>query len=154
MKQERKMDRFWWFLGSQGGSFTNPTGTILMDQLLPFRPGSLGRVEGESFIVAERHSGACLFGWNWRCLLKTHQSCGRSKTTRSGRTAMEWTRKLKISSIFSGLYDWYGNYFLSRSIFAYPLTLKTENKCCALCGSVISILSNNSNSYKTNVPIS
>lgn len=83
-----------------GGSLTNPTGTILLDQLLPFRPGSLGRVEGESFIVAERHSGACLFGWNWRFLLKTHQSCGRSKTTRSGGTAMEWTRKLKILLYF------------------------------------------------------
>lgn len=151
MKQERKMDRFWWFLRSKGRSFITLTGTILLDQMLPFRPGSLGGQEESPPYSLKDTQVHSFLGGNWRCLLERHQSCGRSKATRSRGTGMEWTWKLKITFIFSGLFSWYETYFLSRSIFAYLLTLKTEDICCALRGSVVSIPRNNSSSH-THVP--
>lgn len=153
MKQERKMDDFGGFLGLRG-VFNQSNWDHLAGSAAPFQTWESGE-GGRRVLHSCWKTLRCMSFWlELEVSVEDTSELWKEQDHQVWRNCHGMNKEAENSSIFSGLYDWYGNYFLSRSIFAYPLTLKTENKCCALCGSVISILSNNSNSYKTNVPIS
>lgn len=131
MKQERKRERFWWFFRSQRSSFINPLS--LLDRLLLFRPWSLGRARGKSSRFAQRHSDAHL---SW---LELKASVGETSELwkEQGRQIQRnWHgMNMKVENYFSILWLMVDmKHFLSRNTFAYPLTLKTENKCVLYVG--------------------